>query len=283
MRHVRLVMSVLFAILLAAACSDAPTAPTTDAVSPAGPSSTFILEPLIVVGKCDPIMSIDWCGGSNPGGGDCMTSRADSGLQYTSGCGGGGGGGGGDGGTPSPIPPGGGGGGSICDPLVDPACGDGSTCDPLVDPACYKPLTRVDSATIAAAFARYLRDPASIADPTARQGCETMTSAFNTLYANGRVHRGGSTTTPGDGGVVPHTGAWDPNAQKMHVDPKYLDRAALGGAAAMRELLDTLLHEAAHALNKDHPNGYVSSPWGPVFSDPYFDLLSPGARSCIAW
>lgn len=99
MRNVRLVVAVLMGLLFAAACSDAPTAPAGIAVEPAGPSSALMLDPVIVVGKCDPIMSIDWCGGSDPGGGDCMTS-ADTNLQYTSGCYSGGGGGGSGSGTP---------------------------------------------------------------------------------------------------------------------------------------------------------------------------------------
>ena len=73
------------------------------------PSYAYTLEPVVVVGKCDPIMSIDWCGGSDPGGGDCMTSGDGAETQYTRGCytGGGGTPGGGtappDGGT---VPPG---------------------------------------------------------------------------------------------------------------------------------------------------------------------------------
>lgn len=110
-----------------------------------------------------------------------------------------------------------------------------------------------------------------------------MVNAFNTLYTNGRVFRGAYTTMPGDPGAVPHTGAYDRNGGKMHVDPRYLDRAARGEAAALRELLDTSLHESAHALYFDHPNGFVTTQWGPVYGDPYFDLLSPGANSCLVW
>jgi hypothetical protein len=93
MRYVRLVMAVISGCLLAAACSEAPTGPTRIAAEPAGPSSAYLLEPLIVKGKCDPIMSIDWCGG-DPGDVDCMTSVASSDSDYTSGCYTGGGGGG---------------------------------------------------------------------------------------------------------------------------------------------------------------------------------------------
>lgn len=104
MRHVHVMLAMLFTGLLATACSDVPTASTGVEVGHAGPSSAIILEPVVVVGKCDPYLSLDWCGGSDPGGGDCMTSTEDSDLQYTSGCNTGGGGGGGPK-SPSPTAP----------------------------------------------------------------------------------------------------------------------------------------------------------------------------------
>ena len=283
------------AVLLAlGACADSPTlvderrAPERPAESTAAADTTdeyqapACCETVVVTvpgpgtpaPPCDPYTSLTWCAGS---GGDCMTSIPSGDPDAdpiapkagSTGCQIGGGG--------TPI----GGGGSLGGGTAPPP-GDGSTCDPRTDPACYQPLTRTDSATIANAFA-YLRAPASIPDATARQECENMHNAFNSLYANGMVFRGGSTTMAGDPNIEPHTGAYDGNTGKMHIDPAYLDRAALGSADALRELLDTMLHEGAHALMFKHPNGYTSTPWGPVFSDPYFNLLSPGTNSCLTW
>lgn len=290
-RLVLRLVSAAAVLLTLAACADSPTSPDREQ-APEGASRTTAVadtgdhqapsccETVIVIvpgpddpPECDPWTSLTWC----TSGGDCMTSTPsastddDATKAGSTGCPGGGG-------TPiggSPVPP--------PPPPPPPGDGDGTTCDPQLDPNCYKPLTKLDSMTIATALAQYLRAPASIPDATARQQCENMRNAFNNVYAMGRVYRGATTTMPGDPGIVPHTGAWDPNTQKMHVDPKYLDRAATGNAAAMRELLDTLLHEGAHVLMMQHPNGYTSTPWGPVFSDPYFNLLSPGTNSCIAW
>jgi hypothetical protein len=77
----------------------------------------------------------------------------------------------------------------------------------------------VDSAAIAVALSQYLRPLSQIPDATARQECENMRNALNVLYANGRVFRGASTTIAGDPGIVPHTGAYDPNTERMHIDP----------------------------------------------------------------
>lgn len=292
MRQFAIRLAGIVSLLLAlGACADGPTlldaprAPDRSAKSTAAADTEdhqapACCETVIVVvpgpdapPPCDPWTSLSWCAGT--GGGDCMTGApaGDPGPDVlapaagSTGCPGGGGGPGG--GTPFPPPP--------------PGEGDGSPCDPRSDPSCYKPLTGLDSATIANALARYLRAPAAIPDPTARQQCENMHNAFNSLYANGRVFRGGSTTTAGDSNIEPHTGAYDGNTGKMHIDPLYLDRAALGTPEALRELLDTMLHEGAHALMFKHPNGYTSTPWGPVFSDPYFNLLSPGTNSCLVW
>lgn len=110
MQLVRLFSALLFS-LLAAACADLPT--STDgrdgakiAAAASGPSQA--LDPVVVVGTCDPYLSLDRCGQEE----DCMTSTdvapALGDFSTLAGCGGGGSGGGtGDaGGT------GGGGGGS---------------------------------------------------------------------------------------------------------------------------------------------------------------------------
>jgi hypothetical protein len=91
---------ILFA-LVSGACADSTlpepgsAAPGMIAAHGAGPSQSYMLEPVIVVGKCDPYLSLDWCGG----GGSCATSVDGGGDGYTvQGCGepypGGGGGGG---------------------------------------------------------------------------------------------------------------------------------------------------------------------------------------------
>lgn len=109
-----------------------------------------------------------------------------------------------------------------------------------------------------------------------------MLNAFNTMYSNGWIKRGAFTTTV-DTGVGLHTGAYDRERGLMHIDPKYLDLAVQGGTSAPRELADTLLHEAAHGLMFDHPNGSIPTQWGPLYSDPYFNRLAPGANSCLVW
>ena len=281
----------LVGLLLLSACGDAPTLSgagktpdrTSVVVLPDGDQqSPSCCDTLRVVAPgpetCDPYLSLDWCQGGDP----CITSAAED-FQSLSGCPGAGGSTGGGGGLTCPTwdpacVPGGPGGGS---PGTPPD--ESTACDPSIDPDCYKPLTGADSTTISTALSQYLRSPSAIPDTTARQQCENMINAFNTLYTNGRIFRGAYTTESGDVGIVPHTGAYDRNTGKMHIDPAYLDRAARGDAAALRELMDTLLHESAHALYFDHPNGFVTTPWGPVYSDPYFDLLGPGENSCLVW
>lgn len=281
MRTMILRLTALLALVLGTAgCTDGstPLTPASDISAVADQQQTAagccVLDPVVVVVPgCDPYTSLDWCQGD--GGDDqCMASTPSG--QTVLGCND-------SGGTPGTCP--------TWDVSCQPTDGAGGTppgttdpaCDPTVDPACHKPLTGADSAAISLALVQYLRPLSSIQDETARRQCEHMANAFDTLYRNGRVHRGAYTTMTGDPGAVPHTGAWDPNTGRMHIDPRYLDLAARGGEAALRELLDTLLHEAAHALDLDHPNGYVSSPWGPVFSDPYFNLLTVGANSCLNW
>jgi hypothetical protein len=109
----------LLTLVFAAACADAPTISSEDrrtSVEAAGANNTYVLDPVIVIGKCDPYTDINWCEGG--GGGTCMSSTpaGDTTLVYTSGCepapvGGGGSGGtggsggsGGTGGTSTPCP-----------------------------------------------------------------------------------------------------------------------------------------------------------------------------------
>lgn len=91
MRHVRTWVAMLFALLLAAACADAPTAPI--GAGTTGPSSDYLLDPVIVIGTpqepvCDPYTDPNWCQGDD--GGQCTTSYPgtdDPEYVGTAGCG----------------------------------------------------------------------------------------------------------------------------------------------------------------------------------------------------
>jgi hypothetical protein len=76
MRHVRVWAATLSTLILAAACTDAPTTPgDPHAVGTAAASRDLIMDPIIVIGdpsECDPYSSLDWCEGE--GGGTCLTS-----------------------------------------------------------------------------------------------------------------------------------------------------------------------------------------------------------------
>jgi|GEM_PF-4214170 len=78
MKVVRLRSTLSFALVLAAACADAPTAPDAVSVGTAAPSADVTLDPITVIGEpkppptCDPYLSLNWCQGS--GGGTCIES-----------------------------------------------------------------------------------------------------------------------------------------------------------------------------------------------------------------
>jgi hypothetical protein len=107
MRHVRSWAAMLLAVVSMAACADVPTAPERGAISAenaAGPSNTVVLDPVVVIGECNPYYSANFCKGT----GTCMSSDPSQPTDPESatinscpgtGDGGGGGGwGGGDGG-----------------------------------------------------------------------------------------------------------------------------------------------------------------------------------------
>lgn len=79
MRHLRCWAGILFALVLLAACVDAPTAP--GAAVPGGQNHDVLLDPVIVIGQpkkeCDPWLDLNWCedGGSR----ECIES--DPGLD----------------------------------------------------------------------------------------------------------------------------------------------------------------------------------------------------------
>lgn len=105
MHAARIFAALLFAGL-ATACADLPTTPSGEQVTVVASGPSMALEPIVVVGICDPELSLDQCG---QGGGDCMTSteftlRVDD-FASVSGCGTGTGGGGGTPPGTQPPPP----------------------------------------------------------------------------------------------------------------------------------------------------------------------------------
>lgn len=170
----------------------------------------------------------------------------------------------------------GGGGGEPYDPYAN-------GCDPSLDPACEKPLTETDNANIVNAIETYIRSSAEIVDrDNARSQCKAMLDKFNSMLAASPplVFRGSSKTQPGDPGIDPHTGAYDPSTGHMHFEPDLLDQAAAGDAKALREIANTALHEAAHALGFEHGDS-VPSPWGPLYTEDYYNKLDAGDDSCM--
>lgn len=265
MRHVRTWVAMLFALLLATGCADAPTAPDRVQAGTAGPSSDYVLEPIIVIGDprdtCDPWMDLNWCRGD--GGGTCMSSQpgepTDPEQTTVTGCPGGGGDG-----------PGGGGGGTIQPP-------DDGDCNPNTNPDCLQPLSAWDKETISLAFSRHLRT--SFTDPNAARMCNQLATHFNQMMSGGAVFRGafGSTGEPSD---PLHVAAYDQVGGTIHFEPDAMAAANAGDPTAVRNILNSALHEAAHALNYTHTDPVWMGSYD-LYAEPPFNLLSPGANSCI--
>jgi hypothetical protein len=129
---------------------------------------------------------------------------------------------------------------------------------------------------------KYSRPTNAFTDAQARDICAAMAAKFSQMFTAGLVFRGSTDTHAGDPGIPVHMGAYDPSTGHIHFDPAYLDRAAGGAPFWERDLANDALHEAAHALGYDHGDS-VPSPWGPIYSDPAFNLLSPGTNSCLNW
>ncbi|HEX6749446.1 MAG TPA: hypothetical protein VF092_19275 [Longimicrobium sp.] len=152
------------------------------------------------------------------------------------------------------------------------------TCDPSTDPKCELPLTKTDSATIQKSLHDYLRPESEIADTTARRRCGEMRRQFETSFANGTVFRGASDSQDS----TAHYGMT--YVSRIHMDPWLLNGAASGNTAFLRDVANTALHEAAHVLGFSHPNGFTLDSAGhDLYTDPYFNLLSPGPNSCIKY
>ena len=177
--------------------------------------------------------------------------------------------------TPSTSPAtggsdgGGGGGGTGDNP--EPPDSTQNTCDPRNDPNCERPLTSTDSTTILNAINNFVRSDAEIADTTTRRLCGEMRNQFLQSFNSGLVFRGGSNTT----GQQAHFGAT--LNSRIHFDPWALD-AAVNSPADQRELANTALHEAAHALGYGHPN---EADTNGIYTDFPFNLLPPGPGPCL--
>jgi hypothetical protein len=263
---------MLWAAIIAAACSDAPTATsaaggTQIPYATARPSQDVLLDPVIVIGQpreCDPWLDLNWC----KDGGTCMTSvrqhdRPDE--VYMSSCpgdgsGSGGGDGGGGGGSTQPTHP------------ADPEC------NPQYDPDCNQPLTPADSTTLKNGLTLHINT--QFTDQSKAEQCRQMKAEFDRLMAAGNVFRGQFDTPENDPQTAVHVGAYDPVSGTMHFEPSALDAANAGDATAIRNIVNTALHEAAHSLGFDHTEPLWMGSYD-LYAEAPFNLLSPGTNSCI--
>jgi hypothetical protein len=137
-------------------------------------------------------------------------------------------------------------------------------------------LTDDDKIAIATALNTSLNR--TFTDSRAEEACAEMEGHFRLMWNAGKVFRGISDTEEGDQGIGPHFGAWHRGTRTIHIDPSFLDAAQEGGAAALREIANTSLHEAAHDLEYEHTSAvrgfYMEAP---------FKYLSPGTNSCLTF
>lgn len=170
------------------------------------------------------------------------------------------------------------------DPGSEPPPPDAASepCDPVQDPTCEQPLKPEDRTLLVNVLKKYRRPDSAFTDPGKRAQCAEMQDRFALLLDGSKVFRGSTTTVVGDPGIDPHTAAYDEATGHIHFDPEYLTRAAAGDPYWERDLANSALHETAHALGHQHGD-LMPSPWGPVYPDPYFNLLSPGTNSCLQW
>jgi hypothetical protein len=164
----------------------------------------------------------------------------------------------------------------------DPGVPDDAACDPSRDPTCEQPLTTRDNETLQSVVSKYRRADDKFTDPKKRDMCNDMANTFLQMLSQGLVFRGAYDTQAGDPGAPPHMGAYNPASNHIHFDPQYLDNAEGGDPYWERDLANDALHEAAHAMGYDHGDS-MNSPWGPIYADEPFDLLSPGDNSCLNW
>lgn len=266
-------IAVVGLLVTIAGCADAPTAPDaaerpTIAIGDAGISRGLGLEPVIVRG-CDP--TITEC--DDDGGGDsCLSGgQGTSGPEVgsTNSCPGdgdtGAGGDGGGSGSGTPTQP------------SDPYDGE---CNPQYDPDCNQPLTAADSAALKNGFTVHLRPASQFTDPAKAEQCRQMKGEFDRLMVTGSVYRGKFDTPPNDAQTDAHVGAYDPVSRTMHFEPGAMDAANAGDPDAIRNIVNTALHEAAHALGFDHTDPVWIGTYD-LYTEAPFNLLSPGTDTCI--
>jgi len=213
---------------------------------------------------------MDWCASDD---GSCLTAQpgtsspAGAGLATCST-------GGGPGGAPdSPDDPDDPSGGGYPTP-EEPAC------NVQFDPECNQPLTAADSATIRTAIERHKRPASEFTNQAKAEQCEQLMAKFDELLASGNVFRGEFDTPTGDPLTATHVGAYAPPSQTMHFEPSALDAANRGDAAAIRNIFNTALHEAAHALKFEH-SAAIWVDGHDLYAETPFNLLSLGINSCI--
>lgn len=66
----------------------------------------------------------------------------------------------------------------------------------------------------------------------------------------------------------------------MHFEPSALDAANAADPAAIRNIVNTALHEAAHSLGFDHTDPMWMGSYD-LYAEAPLNLLSPGTNSCI--
>ncbi|HEU0013961.1 MAG TPA: hypothetical protein VFQ45_09775 [Longimicrobium sp.] len=265
-------------LLLLGGCADSPTGVEADGGGPAYENlqgcvtgGICLLDPLTGggTGECDPWTDLTWCETDE---GSCLTAQPispeDATLATCST-------GGGPGGTPyDPTNPDDPYGIGQYPPVDEPEC------NPLKDPNCNQPLTAADSATIRKAIERHKRPASEFTSDANAQQCEALLETFNQLWADGKVFRGGYDTPEGDAETGVHYGLYDRDSKTMHFEPSTLDAANRGDATAIRNVFNTALHEAAHALEFDHTPPIMMGSYD-LYAEYPFNLLSPGSNSCI--
>lgn len=144
-------------------------------------------------------------------------------------------------------------------------------CDPQWDPQCEQPLEPRDVDKLNESY-RYLR--MNYTDLDAKNDCMAMAQKFADMMEQGKVFRG---RTDGPG---PHTddhyAAYDPDTGNIHFDPSHMDNANIDDPGDMRDILNSALHEAAHALGFDHTEAVAG-----MYAERPFNRLHPGSNSCI--
>lgn len=104
-----------------------------------------------------------------------------------------------------------------------------------------------------------------------------MVSSLNILLYMNKLYAGTYSSPPPDG----HEAAYNPTTGNVHIEPTSFTAASVS-ASGKWQLAITLLHEAAHRIDREHPSGGVPTPWGRLYPEEYFKELSPGPNSCLA-